>query len=140
TLREYAQYAHSVVTAEKAGLRLPRRAVFFGTAHNGDPATQLSAELLIGPLADTIREKKADWQVEHLPPADCRKARLEGLLGNGFTRPDRKTPEAIAPRDFLAALPRRLLGHPKGGALAVIGHVDRAWTYSFRWGEAGQQT
>jgi hypothetical protein len=50
-----------------------------------------------------------------------------------FTRIEKKKPERIAKSEFIAALPRRLLSHPKGGALAVIGHIDRAWTYSIQW-------
>jgi hypothetical protein len=48
-------------------------------------------------------------------------------------------PKSLAPDPFVAALPQAMLGRD-GGALAVVGHVDRALGYSFVWPGAGQQT
>jgi len=79
-------------------------------------------------------------------------ARLHGLIafhfacfGAGTPRwdgyADASSPQSeLTPRAFVAALPKRLLGHEHGGALAVVGHVDRALTYSFLWPGAGGQT
>lgn len=46
------------------------------------------------------------------------------------------TPPALAEKPFLAALPQRML---VAGALACIGHVERAWGYSIALPDAGVQ-
>jgi len=79
-------------------------------------------------------------------------ARVEGLVafcfacfGAGTPRWDELAEErgverrALAPEAFLGRLPQRLLSHPRGGALAVVGHVDRAWGFSVAWTGAGPQ-
>ncbi|WP_254567923.1 hypothetical protein [Oscillatoria sp. HE19RPO] len=52
---------------------------------------------------------------------------FEGHNKSMSKRPD------IAPYPFIAQLPKKMLSHPKGGALAAIAHVDRAWGCSFSW-------
>jgi hypothetical protein len=225
TLQEYANYAASVVAAEKDGVKLPRRATFFGVANPGDGATKLSSTELIEPLGKSLAAKNLGWQIENILREEAVKARLKDLLGgprtpallmtagHGMEFPlnDREhlsqlphqgallcqdwpgraawgrkpisrdfyfagddltggenllgllafffacygagTPQLdefskqafkdrmpIAPYPFIATLPKKMLGHPRGGALAVIGHIERAWTFSFHWPNVGAQT
>ena len=221
TLEEYASYAHSVVQAERGGLKLPRRAVFFGVRNEDDVATNLSADELVKPLSEVMAKDQPTWDVQALLREDATKERLARLLGgdetpallftashgmgfdkesprqlrhqgallcqdwpgpqrwaakrvpenfyfaaddvgdsarlyglisfhfacygagtpklDDFSHQEFTDPSLIAPHAFVASLPKRLLSHPKGGALAVVGHVERAWGYSFMWGEAERE-
>jgi V8-like Glu-specific endopeptidase len=42
-----------------------------------------------------------------------------------------KVKNQLAARSFVAPLPLKMLSNPRGGALAVVGHVERAWANSF---------
>lgn len=224
TVEEYANYAASVVAAERGLVTRSRQVSFFGVTNPGDKATQLAERSLVSPLARYLDERRGDWQIEAIakeaatkanlsrlligeaspavlfaashgmefPLGDSRQlphqgallcgdwpgpaawqgqgpipqdfylaaddltsdARLAGLIGfffacfgAGTPRHDEFARQAFkslraetAPMAFLAALPSKMLSHPKGGALAVIGHVERAWGYSFAWQGAGAQT
>jgi hypothetical protein len=45
----------------------------------------------------------------------------------------------LSPVPFVGLLPQKLLANPAGGALAFVGHVDRAYGYSFMWTGADPQ-
>jgi hypothetical protein len=48
-------------------------------------------------------------------------------------------PRQIAPSAMVTKLPQTLLSKEGGGALAILGHVDRAWAYSFQSERGGSQ-
>ncbi len=220
TVEEYANYARSVVEAETRPLKLARKATFFGVVNPDDPATNLSAENLVAPLADSLAAEQKSWTFDKVMKEAATKAKLSQVLGaeapsllftashgmefprghakqepytgallcqdwpgprkgkgqpvnedkffhagdlgsdsnllgmlaflfacygagspryDDFYRQAAKERAEVAPKAFLSKLPRRMLGLPKGGALAVVGHVERAWGYSFIWGRAGKQ-
>lgn len=231
TASEYADYAVSLIEYETSQT-VPngKEAVFFATRHPFDQATQLSADLLVNPLADGIPAqgvqppqpgvaerwgfrthkvwggdaRKSALAESLVPTAGARppaflftashgmgwpkghakqrtdqgallcqdwpgfgnispehyfagedvpdEARVQGMVafhfacfGAGTPSHDRfihkpgEAPPQIADESFIAALPQRLLTHPQGGALACIGHVERAWGYSITTAGAGPQ-
>jgi hypothetical protein len=219
---EYEKYARSTVAYEGArSVPNGKEISYWGTRHVGDPATEMSATLLVDPLANGIagaagalkqaisakvgyghklwfgddatkanllealhgpkppamlftashgmalRSGQAnqtsiqgallcqDWpgfgsvQAEHFLAASdiADDANVNGVVALLFACFGAGTPDTdqflkdlsqagkappLAPQPFIAALPRRLLAHPNGSALAVIGHIDRAWGYSIQ--------
>ena len=231
TPEEYARYARSVIDYEtSAHVDAGKEAVFFGTRHSFDAATQMSADCLVTPLADGVPAAAAaeaqpavagQWgfRGHKVLPENATKTRLAEILapGAGQARPsllftashgmgwpsgDRgqkagqgallcqdwpgigqigpnhffaasdlprearvhglvtfhfacfsagtpatdqyahepgHRPPVLAPHPFVAALPKALLSQPNGGALACIGHVERAWGYSLARPSEGTQ-
>ena len=217
---DYAHYAAAVVAADQAAPK-PRELMLFGPHNADDPATGLSVDHLLRPLATHLADVvRGPWTVSsEIGPGHATKDRLGDLLagdtapallmtaghgmvfpsGNARQRTDQGallcqewpgpkgwraaipptfyfsasdlapsagpggmiallfacygagTPrfddfaqsgggrKEIAPAPFVSSLARRMLGHPAGPALAVVGHVERAMSYSFAWPGAGEQ-
>lgn len=231
TASEYDGYVASLIDYETSqAVPNAREAVFFAARHPFDRATQLSADLLVNPLADGVPAEGSQpaqpgiaerwgfqtrklWAeaatkealAETLMPAGGAKppaflftathgigwprghanqqaaqgallcqdwpgfgtigpdhyfagtdvpadGRVQGMItfhfacyGAGTPSHDRfihepeEPPPPIADHPFIAALPKALLTHPQGGALACVGHVERAWGYSIVTPKAGPQ-
>lgn len=222
TVQEYANYAASVVAAERDQAKLPKKAAFFGVMNNDDPATTLSTTKLMEPLLAQLRKDRAEWQIAGHLRDGATKAQLTNLLGGSatpallftashgvpfsagslrqlphqgallcqdwpgpqvwkgrgeipqdhyfagddlssnanllgmiafcfacygggtprydeFPKPGTSKLNQVAPKPFVARLPMRMLGRERGGALAVVAHVERAWGVSFLWGQALNQ-
>ncbi len=223
-VEDYARYAAAVVAAEKGEIDRRKTALFFGTRNPADPATALSADRLLGPVAEALAsfcgEQQPKWRVATAVGEAATKDRLRSALTGGerpallftathglsfgrgnprqrgeqgalvcqdwpgwefgaaplapehyfaaqdlgpeadvaglisfhfacfsagtpardlFSHGSRRKPKPLTDQPFVAALPQRLLAHPKGGALAVIGHVEQAWGYSFFWRQLQDQ-
>jgi hypothetical protein len=80
TPEEYARYAHTVMEIEARPSGPHRHAALFGTAHEGDPATQASARTFVKPLGETLRQEYPDWNIEMILGAQATKPSLTSLL------------------------------------------------------------
>ncbi|MEM9456887.1 MAG: hypothetical protein AAGF11_22100 [Myxococcota bacterium] len=130
-------------------------AVLFTASHgvgfpNGDPRQLAHQGALL--CQDWSGSQRAVLPEEYFCRDDLGdSARLAGLItflfacyGGGtpkydafFHRSGERT--EIAPHAFMAGLPTRMLGHPRGGALAAVAHVERAWGCSFYSRKVGHQ-
>jgi hypothetical protein len=140
-------------------------AILRGKAEGGSPAMLFTGSHGMCFLSGDERQAAGqgaivceDWRGVDSPPEsayytgkDAKNANVFGMVhflfncyGCGWPRKDTYTQmvenhPVISPEPMLAALPQALLGHKNGGALAVIGHVDRAWSTSY-CSDLGPQT
>lgn len=147
-----AQADKATVAQLLGGPKTP--ALFFSASHGmgfkkGDPLQlRHQGALLLGDWAGPREHKGPITDNLYFSGDDIGSdASLLGMIAFNFACYGAGTPELdefskqafkerkpIADRAFVAGLHRKLLGHPRGGALATIGHVERAWGYSFMWG------
>lgn len=150
---------HSTKADLLAVLQDPTPALMFTASHGmgfrrGHPLQRRHQGALLcsdwpGPMA---------WAEQPIPPDfylsadDLKTAQVGGMIlflfgcfGAGTPRfedygqPSKSSPRQLADQAFISRLPQELLCHPHGGALAVISHVERSSSWSFRWPGASDQ-
>ena len=130
--------------------------IFSGSATYGTPTILFTGShgLLKLPTSKELGDAQGaivcqDWPGDPTPPLDTtyyagwdlpKDAKLHGMVhflfdcyGLGWPRYDTynsKPNVEISPAPMMARLPQTLLGR-ENGALAVLGHIDRAWSYSY---------
>ncbi len=135
--------------------------IFAGSEPAGTPALLFTGShgLLKLPSSKELADAQGaivcqDWKGDPNPPLDdCyyaawdlpKNAKVHGMVhflfdcyGVGWPKNDTynfQKKVAISPTPMMARLPQALLGR-ENGALAVLGHIDRAWSYSYE--EGGQ--
>jgi hypothetical protein len=132
-------------------------AILRGTTPGGRPAVLFTGSHGMRFLANDVRQADAqgaivcdEWKgvgppedTTYLGANNLKGAKVQGLVhfmfncyGCGWPKNDTYTRllehhPIISKTDMLAKLPQALLSHPNGGALAVLGHVDRSWSCSY---------
>jgi hypothetical protein len=146
---KFRSKSHVAADATKAALTNVLRsgaAVLFSASHgvtyeSGDEAQEEGQGALVcqeAPAPDaTVGALDRAWYFAARDVPDD--ARIHGLVvlcyacfSAGTSTRDDVDGSPLAEDPFVARLPQRLLSHPAGGALAVLGHVNSAWGFSFQ--------
>ncbi len=82
TLKEYENYAQSVVGVETSKVQSKKESIFFGVENQDDHATNLAVNRLVEPLVDSIARDRNDWLVRKVPAKAATKERLGKIFTN----------------------------------------------------------
>jgi len=85
TAAEYANYASSVVAAEKGQISLARTAAFWGPRREDDKPTKLSSSLLVKPMHEWAAALNNGWAHTYYEPERSTRAQALDLLGGKDT-------------------------------------------------------
>jgi hypothetical protein len=132
-------------------------AILFTGSHGksvSDPANAQLPDLMGAPICqEWVRGAGPSKPDQYFAGADLPSdAKVHGMIhfmfacyGAGWPKVDtysrtQRKPTPVSPEPMMARLPSKLLAHPGGGALAVLGHIDRAWSWSFQSDDGTAQT